>query len=322
MSAKILPFERQLQDALYHLHAIVPNTAITADLLGTERHSHAIQISADGLLLTVGYSVMEAESLWLTNRKGASCTAILLAQDHESGIALLKAISPMSSFHLQLALDSEVSEMDKLFIIASDQKESQVVTLIAKQEFAGRWEYLLETAYYTLPLFERWSGAALVTSDGKLCGIGSLALGIRSLLHSSNPQKGQNAGIEPGNLFIPVASIASHIEHLRDHGKRPGNPRPWLGALVEEYDAELHVVGIYHQAPAALAGLKPGDVILSVAKQPVSTMSGFYRTLWHYGNAGMSIPLTVSDGNKQREVLLQSTDRESFFLEHNQSNIN
>lgn len=313
MSATILPFERPLQDALMAVHAVVPDTAITADLLGTERHSHAVQVTADGLLLTIGYSVMEADEVWLTNRRGQTAEAIVLAQDHDSGLALLKPTVALGSFHLETTTVNHLQEGQQLQIVASEDRDLHPVNLMAVQEFAGRWEYLLDKALYTLPLFERWSGAALVTADGKLCGIGSLALGIRV--------PGQEE-VEAGNLFIPVDLVMPHLEHLQLHGQKPGKLRPWLGALVEEHESEVYVVGIYHGAPAARAGLQPGDIILSVGRQSVNTMAGFFRTVWHYGPAGTAIPMTVSDGKDTREVMLDTTDRNSYFLQHTASMLN
>lgn len=307
MTATILPFERPLQDALFAVHALIPDTAVTADLLGTERHSHAVQVTPQGHLLTVGYSVMEASEVWLTNRRGQTAEAIVLANDHDSGIALLRPGVPLGSSFLETVGIDSLKEGAALQILVPEERTTHPVQLAAIQEFAGRWEYLLERALYTTPLFERWSGAALLTPEGKLCGIGSLALGIR-------PQGRQE--LEPANLFIPVELVMPHLDYMTLHGQKPGRLRPWLGALVEEHEAELYVVGIYHNAPAARAGLQPGDLILSVAGQPVSTMADFFRSLWRHGPAGTPIPLTVSNGKDAREVVLDSTDRESYFLRH------
>lgn len=306
MSAKILPFVRPAQDALMMLHSRIPETAMTAELLGVERNAHAVQVTPGGLLLTVGYSVMEADEVWVTNRKGQTSEAIVLAQDYDSGLALLKPVVPLGLHHLDTVSSDDLQPGAALSVLGAGDRTPQPVTLHATDEFAGRWEYLLERAFYTLPLYERWSGAALLTADGKLCGIGSLALGIR----------GPAGDIEPGNLFIPVDLVMPHLEHMQLHGQKPGKLRPWLGTLIEEHDSEIYVVGLYQGAPAARAGLRPGDIILSVDRQPVSTMAGFFRSVWRYGPAGTAIPLTVSDGNDTRDVVLDTTDRSSFFLQH------
>lgn len=294
------------------LHSKVPAQAMTAELLGTERNAHAVQVSPEGLLLTVGYAVLEAEEVWLTNRKGQTAEALVLAHDFDSGLALLRPTQSLGLHHLETTTLDQVPVGSSLGVLGAGDRAATPATLFALEEFAGRWEYLLEQALYTLPLYERWSGAALLSPDGRLCGIGSLALGLRSA----------EGGVEPGNLFIPVELVMPHLEYLQLHGQKPGSVRPWLGTLVEEHDAAVYVVGLYDNAPAARAGLKPGDVILSVDRQPVSTMAGFFRTVWRYGPAGTAIPLTVSDGSEAREVILDTTDRDSFFLRHAADMIN
>ncbi len=312
MSATILPFARPPQDALMSLHSKIPDTAMTAELLGTERNAHAVQVTSSGLLLTVGYSVMEADEVWLTNRKGQTTEAIVLAQDYDSGLALLKPTASIGLHHLETVAADTLTVGSTLSVLGSGDREPQPVTLHAFSEFAGRWEYLLEHACYTLPLYERWSGAALLNDEGKLCGLGSLALGLRS-------RKGE---IEPGNLFIPVDLVMPHLEYMQLHGQKPGTLRPWLGTLIEEHESEIYVVGLYQGAPAERAGLRPGDIILSVDRQPVSTMAGFFRTVWRYGPAGTAIPLTVSDGKDTRDVVLDTVDRTSFFMQHAAGTIN
>lgn len=312
MSATILPFVRPAQDALMTLHSRIPQTAMTAELLGVERHAHAVQVTASGLLLTAGYSVMEADEVWVTNRKGQTAEAIVLAQDYDSGLALLKPTVQLGLHHLETVPSDAVQVGDRLSVLGAGDRNPLAVTLCSTDEFAGRWEYLLDRAFYTLPLHERWSGAALLTPDGKLCGIGSLALGIR----------GPQGTIEPGNLFIPVDLVMPHLEHMQLHGQKPGKLRPWLGTLVEEHDSEIYVVGLYHDAPAARAGLRPGDIIVSVDRQPVNSMAGFFRSIWGCGPAGTPIPLTVSDGKDTRDVVLATTDRSSFFLQRALSVVN
>jgi S1-C subfamily serine protease len=314
MSATILPFSRPFQDAVIAVRSLVPPQAMTAELLGTERSGHAVQVSDDGLLLTMGYVVLEASEIWLTNRKGQTSQALVLAQDYDSGLALLKPLAPLGLVTLPTAsLDTLTGNKD-LHILASGEKALIAVTLLTIDEFVGRWEYLLEHALYTTPLYERWSGAALLNSDGHLVGLGSLALGLRNA----------NGEVAPGNLFVPVDLVMPHLDHLREHGQRPGKPRPWLGTLVDDHEsgAGIHVVGLYAGAPAARAGLKLGDLVLSVGQQPVSTIAGFFRAVWNYGPAGTAIPLTLRDGAGTREILLATTDRDSFFMRHGAGQFN
>lgn len=294
------------------VHSLVPESAMTAELLGTERESHAIQVSPEGLMLTVGYSIMEAEEVWITNRRGQTAEGIVLAQDFDSGIALIRPTTSLGKAYLDTDAAETINIADRVEIITSDNTKAMAAVIFAKESYAGRWEYLLEEAFYTIPLCEHWSGAGLLNKAGKLCGIGSLALGL----------KGPTGDILPGNLFIPVDLVMPWIDHMSQHGQKPGARRPWLGALVEEHDAEVCVVGLYTGAPAARAGIRTGDIILSVDRQPVSSMAGFFRTLWHYGPAGCRIPLTLKHGAGTREVTVETIDRNSFFIQHSRNMFN
>ncbi len=312
MSATILPFELPRNDAVMMVHAIIPKTAMTADLLGTEREAHAVQVSPEGLMLTVGYCVMEASEIWITNRRGQTAEGIILAQDYDSGIAVIKPMTSLGKAYLDTDAAESVNVSERVEILTSDNNKAIEAIVFARQEYAGRWEYLLEDAFYTLPHCEHWSGAALVNQAGKLVGIGSLSLGLR----------GPTGDMAPGNLFIPTDLVMPYIDQLSLTGQKPGKLRPWLGTLVEEYESQICVVGLYLEAPAAKAGIKTGDIILSVDNQPVSSMAGFFRTLWHYGPAGSQIPITLKHGDDTREVILDTIDRNSFFIKQSRNTYN
>ena len=309
MSATIIPFERPRNEAVMSVRSLVAETAMTAELLGTERESHAIQISPDGLMLTVGYSIMEASEVWISNRKNQTAEAIVLAHDYDSGLALIRPAVSLGDFYLETDSADTINIGDSVEILTSENSKAMEASIFAREEYAGRWEYLLEDAFYTIPLCDHWSGAGLVNQEGKLCGIGSLALGL----------KGPSGEIVPGNLFIPTDLVMPYLDFMSKHGQKPGSLRPWLGALVEEHESELCVVGLYMGAPAARAGIRTGDIILSVDSQPVSSMAGFFRTLWHYGPAGSKIPLTLKAGESTREVVLDTIDRNTFFIQHSQN---
>ena len=312
MPATILPFIKPPYEAIKALQCSVPESAMTAELLGTERQSHAVQVSRDGLLLTVGYSILEANEIWLSNHRGETSEGILLAHDFNSGLALLKPAVSLGSSWLEAAPLSSISTGDEASILTSDSKSPLRATIFTKQEFAGRWEYLLDEALYTTPLCESWSGAALLNKEGKLCGIGSLALGL-----------GISAGkVLPGNLFIPTELVMPHLEHMALYGETPEPRRPWLGVLVEEHEKELHVVGLYADGPADRAGIEPGHVVEAVNRQAVTTLAEFFRAVWTQGTAGSPIPLSIRDGEGSRELTLASVDRNAFFLQHESSNLN
>lgn len=306
MTASILPFAHAPHHAMMSLHASVPETAMTAGMLGLERDSHAVQISADGLMLTIGYSIMEASEIWLTNYKGQTAEGIILAHDYDSGLALLRPATPLGTGFLETASSHTLNPGDDVSVLSSIDPKAMPAELFAKEEYVGRWEYLLEDALYTTPLYENWSGAALLNAEQQLCGIGSLQIALS--------KEGRTE--IPGNLFVPVELVMPHLEHMSLHGQKPGHSRPWLGTLVEEYDSQLHVIGIYHGAPAFKSGILPGDIITSVGEHPISNMADFFRTVWQYGPAGSNIPMTLRSGSQIKEIALKTIDRDTFFIQH------
>ena len=174
---------------------------------------------------------------------------------------------------------------------------------MARQEFAGRWEYLLEDAIFTAPPHPSWSGAALLDSDGRLCGVGSLVIQGFEI-------RGEQRTV---NMSVPVRTIASVIDEICQHGRRLEQPRPWLGVLVHDEDEELTVVGVYRNCPADAGGLQPGDVIMRVAGHEVYGLGHFYRTVWSLGPAGVEVPITVLRNSARHELVLRSVDRGTYM---------
>jgi S1-C subfamily serine protease len=175
--------------------------------------------------------------------------------------------------------------------------------LIARQEFAGRWEYLLDEALFTTPACENWAGTGLIDNKGQLYGIGSLKMEIPMGKHM----------VEEGNMFIPVDLIAPFIDEMCTHGQRNLPARPWLGSLIQEYEGKLVVVGIYRGCPADKAGIQPGEIVVSVNDEPVTSLAELFRKIWSLGSAGVEVPLTISGAGSIRRCCLQSIDRATIY---------
>jgi S1-C subfamily serine protease len=194
---------------------------------------------------------------------------------------------------------------DAISIVTSKKNDSQTINgcVVAKEEFAGRWEYVLDEAIFTTPPCENWSGAALVDSNGKLCGVGSLVI----------------QGFEVGesrktvNMFVPIDLLTPIIDELCDNGRRSLPPRPWLGMLLHDENDELTVVGVYRDCPADKAGLRPGDIVVRVDDQPVHNLAHMFRTVWSLGNAGVEIPLLVLRKSSLQEMIIKSAERGEFL---------
>ena len=290
-------------NAMVQVYSQVPERAMTADILGTERSGHGIRIREDGLIATVGYLVLEAEQIWLRSLQGQGTPAYIIAQDYDSGITLLKPTLPLEGDHLTLGPSKDLSLDEPLLVYRSGHGQAFPCRLFATQEFAGRWEYLLDYALLTSPGCNDWAGAALVDQHGRLCGVGSL---LMELPYETDEEL-------LGNMFIPIDLVAPFLDEMCEHGQRCALSKPWMGVLVQEHEGKLVVTSVYPDCPADLAGIKPGDVVLSVDNEPVYDLYGLFRKVWSLGSAGVEIPLLISSKGSLRHCRLKSIDRSVFY---------
>lgn len=294
------------------IYSQVPEDAMTAGILGTERSGNGIRIRSDGLIVTVSYLAIEAEQIWIMSQDGQGSPAYVVASDYNSGLSLLRTTIPIGENYLEPGSSDDLSVGDSVSVYVGGGSRGLPSELVAKQEFAGRWEYLLDEALYVSPACENWAGSALLNQSGQVCGVGSLLLEI--------PTDQQE--ISQGNLFIPLDLVAPYIDEMCVYGQRKQPARPWMGVLIQEYDSKLIVVGIYQDCPASLAGIEPGDIVVSVNDEPVTSLPEFFRKVWSLGSAGIEIPLTVINKGKLCNYRLKSIDRASFYTKRSKSTIN
>jgi S1-C subfamily serine protease len=294
----------QKLDAVVSIKTFIPDNSYSADLLGTERSGHGVVIREDGLIVTIGYIITEAETVWIGLDKSTVVPGYIVANDYESGLGLVKPMLPVRLPKVDMGRLADLNVADNVLIAGhggtTNMIESQVV---AKKEFAGRWEYILDQAIYTSPVYPDWAGSALLGEDGKLYGIGCLLI----------PDVKSGELISGTNLFVPVDTIVPYIEELCETGGRRNKPRPWLGILVQEESGQLVVAGIFYKCPADKAGIQPGDIIIALDNKPVSSLGDFFRSVWAYGEAGVEIPLTVLRETGELVIMVKSGDRELSF---------
>jgi len=289
-------------NAVVALSTRVPDEAMTASLLGTERSGHGVVIRDDGLILTIGYLIAEAESVWITTRDGRTLPGFALGYDTESGFGLVRAAYPMNIAPVPFGRAADLAVRDMIAVVESDGEMTQA-RIAAKQQFAGRWEYLLDEAIYTVPAVTDWAGAGLFDLNGRLCGIGSL------LVHDGSSETGKAAA----NMFVPIDILLPHLDDLVNTGRRKAPPRPWLGLLIHDADEQLLIAGVYRHCPGDDAGLKPGDIITELAGKPVSDLADFFRRTWALGPAGTAVPLTILRDGETIQVSITSAERSAFF---------
>jgi S1-C subfamily serine protease len=284
--------------AVVGLHSIIPADAFTAETLGTERAGNGVVID-DGLVLTIGYLITEAEAVWLHLSDGRVVEGHALGFDSVTGFGLVQALGRIDLDPLPLGSSAAASIGDRVVVGGAGGRTRSVASQIAaRQEFAGYWEYLLDEAIFTYPAHPNWGGAGLISAGGELIGVGSLQL-----------EREREGKAEHVNMIVPIDLLKPVIDDLRKFGRVNKPARPWLGMFSTEIDNRVVVIGISGNGPAARAELKAGDVILAVKGEKITSQSAFYRKLWALGPAGVDVPLTVHHEGVTFDVVLASTDR-------------
>ncbi|MBN9316006.1 MAG: serine protease [Devosia sp.] len=283
------------------LRATIPDDAFTAPTLGTIREGSGVVIRESGLVLTIGYLITEAEEVWLGTHDGRQIPAHPVAYDQTTGFGLVQALMPLELPALELG-NSSKSQLGDAVIFADGQGRSVRATIVAKQEFAGYWEYLLDEAIFIAPAHPSWGGAGLMGADGKLLGIGSLRL-----------QMSRNGEVADINMAVPIDLLPPILDELLARGSVDKPPRPWLGVFSAESDGEVVVMSVADNGPADRAGLRRGDVISDVRDGAVEGLADFYRKLWEVGPAGAEVPMRIVRDGRENWVRVKSADRNAYL---------
>lgn len=282
------------------VRAHIPDDAFTASGLGTLREGSGVVIG-DGLVLTIGYLITEAEEVWLTTHDNRVVAAHALAYDQETGFGLVQALGELDLPALEFG-DSSETRLGDSVLFADGTGRSVKAAIVGKQEFAGYWEYLLEEAIFIAPAHPSWGGAALLSPEGKLLGIGSLRL-----------QMMQGGKVTDINMAVPINLLPPILDDLLKRGRANRPPRPWLGIFSAENDGDVVVMNVAENGPAAKAGLQRGDIISDVRDGEVGGLADFYRKVWTIGEAGAEVPMRVVRDGRETWFRVKSADRNSFL---------
>jgi S1-C subfamily serine protease len=288
--------------AVVGLHAIIPPNAFTAETLGVERAGNGVLLEG-GVVLTIGYLITEASTIWLHLGDGRVIEGHALGYDQETGFGLVQPLGRYDLPFLKLGSSAALQVGERVVIGgAGGRTRSVAARVAAKQEFAGYWEYVLDEAIFTYPAHPNWGGTALISSQGELAGIGSLQV--------ERQRAGKNENL---NMIVPIDLFKPIAADLMKFGRANRPPRPWLGLYSTEIEDKVVVVGVAPKGPAARAEIKVGDVVLSVAGQKVSTLTALYRRIWSLGNAVVELPLTLYREGVTFDVRVNSSDRGKFL---------
>ncbi len=286
------------------IHAEIPDDAFTAGSLGTERRGHGVVIADGGLVLTIGYLIIEAASIWMLDSTGRAIPGDIVGYDQETGFGLVQALEPAGLTPLPIGRSGDLTLGETMiFAGAGGRSQALKTRIVSIREFAGYWEYLLDEAIFISPPHPFWGGGALIGADGTLRGIGSLF--VQDSAAQSEPLD--------GNMVVPIDLLKPILDDLTASGRAPGPKRPWLGMFTAEAAGKVLVAGMWDGGPAEAAGIEIGDLVLEVDGTPVIGMADMLRRVWALGEAGVEVPLVIFRDRGLKEIRVSSSCREDFY---------
>jgi S1-C subfamily serine protease len=274
--------------------------ARSAQTLGAQREGTGVVIDSSGLVMTIGFLLTEADSVELTTANGSRFPASVVAYDTASGMGLVKSQQPLPIQPVDLGASSDAQLRDLVLIVGFDGVAPAYI--VSKRPFVGYWEYLLDEALYTAPATVNWQGAALLSKDRKLLGIGYLAVG-----------DALGRGGVAGNMFVPIDRIKPVLGEYIATGRATAKPRPWLGITSQEVQGKVILTRVSREGPAEQAGLQAGDIIVGFGGEPIAGQADLYKRLWKSGDAGVEVSLEVLKGVKVESVRVKSMARENHW---------
>ena len=291
-------------EAVVGVRAVIPEDARTAPVLGTTRVGSGVVIDDNGLVLTIGYLILEAIEAEILLPGQRVVPAEVVAYDYTTGFGLLRALAPLKIAPIPLGGSAELAEDTEVLVAGFDGPRAvSGARVVSRRDFAGYWEYLLPKAIFTAPPHHAFGGAALLGRDGKLLGIGSLLVGDAAAPNQPSP----------GNMFVPIDALKPILDDMIALGRSRAPPRPWLGLYSEDLRGRVFVNRVAPYGPAAQAGITADSIIIAVKGEAVRDMADFYRKLWALGPAGVAVPLTLLTAEGVQEITVQSADRYDYL---------
>jgi serine protease Do len=297
------------QTAVVGVQVTAADGARSAQTLGKQRSGSGVVIAADGLVLTIGYLILEADDIQITTADKKAVPARVVAYDLATGFGLIRPVVPLRGIApvvLGGTTDIKTGEalMASTGASSEDDADVNMTQLVSKRAFSGYWEYHIESALFTSPPMQNHSGAPLFNQKGELLGIGSLFV---------MDAMGQNVRL-PGNMFVPVDLLKPIMSEMLQTGSSKLSKRPWLGLTSAEQGGRVQILRVNQDGPAQAAGLQPGDVVLAVDDTKVANLESFYKKIWDRATPEAEIKLTVLQGADLKTITLKPVDRMSTMV--------
>jgi len=286
--------------AVVGLQVVAVEDARSIATLGKERQGSGVLIGDDGVVLTIGYLILEADQVELVAGDGRRIPARVVAYDQASGFGLVQALAPLGIAPAPLGVSAAVATDEPLlFASGGDERDLSLARMVSRRPFSGYWEYHIEGALFTAPARTDHSGAGLFNADGELVGVGSLVVGNAN---------GSGPAIR-GNMFVPVDLLKPILAELKARGSSRNSSRAWLGLNCVEVGGQVHVVRLAADSPAEAAGVQPQDVIVAIDGVRVADLASMYRTLWRGDRPDRDVVLDIVRDGEAIRLSVHAIDR-------------
>jgi len=113
------PALAELLSGVVHMKTFINPDGRTTRTLGREREGSAIVIDSNGLILTIGYLMVEAHSAEVMTNDGQDVPANIVGYDHQTGFGLLQAIAPLKVQPLAFGKSAELKERDAVVVVSA-----------------------------------------------------------------------------------------------------------------------------------------------------------------------------------------------------------
>ena len=304
-----------IMDAMTKANAAVVGVKVTAvtgarsaQTLGLNRSGSGVVIGGDGLILTIGYLMLEAQQIEIVTQEGKILPAVAVGYDLATGFGLIRPLLPLRGVApVALGSQQDLQPGEPLMTATGvndgDEGGVSMTQLVSQRAFSGTWEYHLDSALFTSPPVSsgrgNHSGAPLFNRKGELMGIGSLFV-VDAL--------GQNTR-NPGNMFVPIDLLKPILAEMQQLGSSKQSARAWLGVTSSDQGGRVQVVRVAEGSPADEAGLKPGSVVQAIDGVEVTTLEGFYKKLWARDTPEQSVKLTIREGDQVKIIDITPQNR-------------
>ena len=286
------------------IDSIIPPEARTAQSLGTVRGGNGVVID-DKHILTIGYIVVEAETITITLPDGKKFPGELIGYDHTTGFGILRTIIQSDLTPLKIGDSDQLTKEDFLYVLPYlTEGRPSAVKMVSRRSFAGWWEYFLDKPIYTYPANSSFAGSALINEYGEVLGIGSLYVGDAAATGISSP----------GNMFVPINDLKPILDDLIENGRRTKDIKPYMGLTSSDNTGEVKITRVNDNGPAAKAGFSVNDTILAVNDEKINNIEDFYKVVWSFGGPGTKLQFDIERNQEKLNIELTTMDRNDFFV--------